>query len=67
VLPWLAAWTIEHDAAIESAWPWAPPLVPVRTVAIEPLLPVLVVFVMLVVGRVDVVVVVVDRRRNGPA
>jgi hypothetical protein len=63
VLPWLAAWTIEHDAAIESAWPWAPPLVPVRTVAIEPLLPVLVVFV---VGRVDVVVVV-DRRRNGPA
>jgi hypothetical protein len=29
-------------------------------------LPVLVVFVMLVVGRVDVVVVV-DRRRNGPA
>jgi hypothetical protein len=31
------------------------------------LLPVLVVFVMLVVGRVDVVVVVVDRRRNGPA
>ena len=50
MLPWLAAWTIEHDAAIESAWPWAPPLCPVRTVAIEPVLPVLVVFVMLVVG-----------------
>jgi hypothetical protein len=57
VAPWLAACTIEPDAAIDSAWAWAPPpRVTVRELAEE----------QLPLVHVDALVVVTERR-NGPA